>query len=323
MPALVTTKCCPWLAASSFPTQPKWIIFREEMMDSLILRHLIRLFPSTIFAAIAFLFSVDPLTTHAVSPILKSIIWTNNLLTLHTPLVPSGAIHIWYLEAFLHPGARTQSWNLSKIPHQTQLLVASSDQRHLSFVTEVQTNVQMRHSVHLGKDEVVFDYEIENKSEVATDLQWFQPACIRVGEFMDRQQSNFVERAFIYTEEGFTWLSEARRTTNALYLGGQVYIPPGINHDDANPRPVARLQPLNGLIGCFSADGKTILATASSTTHELFEGVYVCLHSDPHIGGLAPGEIKKFKAKIYLGTDDPDQLLKRYQKDFPTRRKGR
>ncbi len=286
-------------------------------------RHLTKPLPTLIIVvAVIFIFLANTLTEGA-TPSFQGITWTNNLLSLHTPIVPSGVIQIWYLEAFLHPGARTQSWNLSKIPHQTKLLHASADRRKLSFVTEVQTNIQVRHRVELKKDEVTFDYEIENKSTAAVDLQWFQPACIRVGELMDRQQSNFVERAFIFTENGFTWLSDTRRTTNALYLGGQVYVPPGINHDDANPRPVARLQPVLGLIGCVSADGKTMLATASSTTHELFEGVYVCLHSDPHLGGLAPGETKRIKAKIYLLKADPEQLLRRYKKDFPQLQRSR
>ena len=270
-----------------------------------------------LLTVVSFVLGSNSLTGWAASPTLTGISWTNHLLTLQTPLVPSGKIEIWYLEAFLHPGANTQKWNLSTMPHHTQLLSASPDHRHLSFLTEVQTNILVRHSVHMGTDEVSFDYEVENKSSATNDLQWFQPACIRVGEFMNRQQSNFVERAFIFTKEGLTWLSETRRTTNALYLGGQVFVPSGVPHEDANPRPIAGLQPVNGLIGCISADGKHILATASSTTHELFEGVYVCLHSDPHIGGLLPGQTKRFKAKLYLVGSDPDRLLARYRKDFP------
>jgi hypothetical protein len=59
-----------------------------------------------------------------------------------------------------------------------------------------------------------------------------------------------------------------------------------------------------------------LLATASDRTHELFEGVYVCLHSDPHVGGLSPGETKTVRAKIYLLPNDVESLLKRYRKDF-------
>jgi len=75
----------------------------------------------------------------------------------------------------------------------------------------------------------------------------------------------------------------------------------------------------NGLIGCFSADDKQLLATASSATHELFEGVFVCLHSDPHVGGLAPGESKEIRAKIYLMQNDPQKLLLCYRQDFPVK----
>ena len=102
----------------------------------------------------------------------------------------------------------------------------------------------------------------------------------------------------------------SRPETEARYHGGQVYVPKGINTNDVNPRPLCLDQPTNGLIGCFSADGKYLLAVASDSTHELFEGVYVCLHSDPHVGGLAPGETKTVHSKIYFMTNDVPALLK-------------
>jgi hypothetical protein len=108
-----------------------------------------------------------------------------------------------------------------------------------------------------------------------------------------------------------------QRTTNALYLGGQVYLPAGIREADANPRPVARNRVTNGLIGCFSGDDRWLLAIASDRTFELFEGVYVCLHSDPLIDGLKPGESKRLRQRIYLLPNDPAALLRRYRADFP------
>ncbi len=121
---------------------------------------------------------------------------------------------------------------------------------------------------------------------------------------------------------GFTALSQLRRTTNALYLGGQVYLPRSVAVQDANPRPICADHPVNGLIGCFSADNRWLLATASDRTHELFEGVYVCLHSDPRVDGLRPGETKQLRSKIYLLPNEPKALLRRYQKDFPDWKKG-
>jgi hypothetical protein len=73
------------------------------------------------------------------------------------------------------------------------------------------------------------------------------------------------------------------------------------------------------LIGCFSADHKYLLATAFDSTHELFEGVYVCLHSDPHVGGLAAGEKRRIHGKIYFMKNDVPGLVRRYQRDFPAK----
>jgi hypothetical protein len=151
------------------------------------------------------------------------------------------------------------------------------------------------------------------------DIQWFQPACIRVEKFTGAVQSNYTAKSFIFTERGLTTLDRTRRTDEALYRGGQVYVMPGIDEKDSNPRPLCLDHPTNGLIGCFSADGKQLLATTSDKTHELFEGVYVCLHSDPRIGGLKAGETKSIRAKVYVLANDVPALLRRYQKDFPSK----
>ena len=83
-----------------------------------------------------------------------------------------------------------------------------------------------------------------------------------------------------------------------------------------NPRPISVIQPVNGLIGCFSTDEKSLLAVAWSDTQELFQGVIICLHNDPRIGGLLPGETKRLKGKIYILANDPAKLLQRYEADF-------
>ena len=73
----------------------------------------------------------------------------------------------------------------------------------------------------------------------------------------------------------------------------------------------------NGLIGCFSADGQTILATAWEPYHELFQGVIQCIHSDFRIGGLMPGERVEIRGKLYLVPGDVGALIERYEADFP------
>ena len=246
-----------------------------------------------------------------------SLSWTNNLLTISAPNIPGEKIEVWYLEAFCRTNAHHQSWDKTKIPHQTRLVKGSTNV--LVFVTTIGPSVEMTHTIRTGEDEVDFGFELFNRGTMGVDIDWFQPACIRVANFTGRQQSNFIERSFIYTAAGLTPLSSTRRREEALYRGGQVYLPAGINHSNANPRPINLDTPTNGLIGAISRDDRWILATASDQTHELFEGVYVCLHSDPKVGGLKPGEKKRIRSKVYLMTNDPPALLQRYQRDFGSR----
>jgi hypothetical protein len=246
-----------------------------------------------------------------------SLSWTNGILRVSSPKLPSGKLEILYLEAFCRSGAHNRSWNQTKIPHRTTLLRVAADGRRLEFETTVADKVVVRHDVLAERDSIRFSYTLKNPSQEALDVQWFQPACIRVAEFCGRDQQTYTGKSFVFTERGLTRLDQLARTTNALYLGGQVYLPKHTKPEHANPRPLCEDRITNGLIGCISGDGKHILAAASSTTHELFEGVYVCLHSDPYIGGLAAGETRTVTSRLYLLPNDPDALLKRYQRDFP------
>ena len=241
--------------------------------------------------------------------------WTNNRLTIFGPTLPGGKLEVLYLEAFCHKGSTDRDWSKTVLRHKTQLVAA--EPKHLRFRTTIEPNAVMVHEVRAGSNTIDFQFILKNESTQPLDLEWFQPACIRVDRFTGLDQSNYISRSFIFTQRGLTTLDKTQRRQEALYRGGQVYVPEGISLSNVNPRPICQDQPVNGLIGCFSADGKQLLATASSSTHELFEGVFVCLHSDPHVGGLAPGETKEIRAKIYMMKNDPQELLLRYRQDFP------
>src|SRR5439155_24412992 len=133
--------------------------------------------------------------------------------------------------------------------------------------------------IRAGKDEVDFRLTLKNSGDELVDVQWFQP-CIRVDRFTGGNQSNYIGKSFIFTGPGLARLDKTRRTEEAIYRGGQVYVPEGINLDDVNPRPISPDQPVNDLIGCFSRDNKYLLAMAWDKTQELFQGVIVCLHND-------------------------------------------
>ena len=251
-----------------------------------------------------------------VSPLQAlTISWTNNMLTIASPTLPGGSLEVWYLEAFCRSGSTHRDWRQTTIPHRTKLLQASSDGTHLTLETKVEPTVEIVHQIRAGTDEVDFQLELRNTGEQFVDVDWFQP-CMRVGKFTGLGQDSYHRRCFIFTKEGRRMLDQTRRTTEALYRGGQVYVPQGINTNDVNPRPLSPDQPVDGLIGCISQDESKLLAMAWDQTQELFQGVIVCIHNDPRVGGLAAGESKRLRGKIYLLENDPEKLLARYRQDF-------
>lgn len=256
----------------------------------------------------------------AAAPAPLQLAWTNNMLSISAPWLPGGTIDIWHMEAFCRPGSTKRDWKETTIPHKTTLLSASKNR--IKLRTIVFPMIECLHEIRSTRDEVTLTYKLNNYGTATEDVSWFQPACIRVAKFTARNQPNYISRSFIFTQVGrggppsLTFLDQLPRAEDARYRGGQVYVPEGINLADVNPRPLSLINPANGLIGCISTDDQWLLATASSQTHELFQGVIVCLHSDPHIGGLKPHETKTITQKIYVLKNDPKELLKRYRRDF-------
>ena len=280
------------------------------------LRHLdFGFLSSFVIRHLSFLLLAGSCAGVAESPTGLGITWTNNMLSVSRTDIPGGKIDIWYLEAFCRSGSTRRDWRQTTIPHKTEVVSADKKGKRITLRTVVEPNVEVAHDIRSGKDEVDFRLTLKNRGEQFVDVQWFQP-CMRVGQFTGGNQSNYINKSFIFTERGLTLLDKTRRTEEAIYRGGQVYVPKGIDLNDVNPRPISPDQPVNGLIGCVSADNRYLLAMAWDQTQELFQGVIVCLHNDPRVGGLKPGEIKKLHGKVYLLRNDPPALLKRYKRDF-------
>jgi hypothetical protein len=127
----------------------------------------------------------------------------------------------------------------------------------------------------------------------------------------------YIKKCFIFLDGKLSTLPTKNWAVKARYIPGQVWCPAHVPRDDVNPRPLSKDVPSNGLMGCFSADDRLILATAWEPYQELFQGVIMCIHSDFRIGGLEPGEARKIRGKIYIAPNDVKALLKRYRKDFP------
>jgi hypothetical protein len=279
-------------------------------LSSFVICHL-----SFVTCHLSFLLSAGTFAVAAGTPAGLSIAWTNNMLSVSSPDMPGSKIDIWYLEAFCRSGSTRRDWRQTTIPHRTEWVSADKKGKRIKLRTAVEPNVEVGHDIRAGKDEVDFRLTLKNRGDEFVDVQWFQP-CMRVDRFTGGNQSNYINKSFIFTGRGLTRLDKTRRTEEAMYRGGQVYVPRGINLDDVNPRPISPDQPVNGLIGCVSADDRYLLAMAWDQTQELFQGVIVCLHNDPRVGGLKAGETKKLHGKIYFLPNDPRALLKRHERDF-------
>ena len=247
-------------------------------------------------------------------------------LVVRGPHLP-GEIRVNYLEAYCRGGSTDADWGKhTVIPHKSELVSMSADQKTLKLRDTLEDGVMVEHTIVAGDDDVTFELEARNPGTKASEAQWAQP-CVRLSKFLGADEKtagsteDYLPKCFIFLDGKLTRMPTPQWAKKARYVPGQVWRPAHVPADDVNPRPVSPLTPSNGLIGCFSADEKWIWATAWEPYQELFQGVARCLHSDFRIGGLAPGEKKSIRGKMYLVPADAEGLLRRYQKDFPAQEK--
>lgn len=250
------------------------------------------------------------------------IAWDQNWLTINGPRLP-GEITIHYLEAYCRPGSTDRDWGETVIKHQAERLSVSEDGSVIKLRDRLQDGVVVEHTITAGADEVDFRLTAHNPTEQESQAHWAQP-CIRVDKFTGCPRDDartlvprYARQCFLFLEGKLTRLPTEPWADKARYVPGQVYCPANVDRNDVNPRPLSSLVPSNGLCGCFSADGKQIMAVAWEPYQEIFQGVIACIHSDFRVGGLNPGETKQIRGKLYVVNADVDQLLARYERDFP------
>ncbi len=266
---------------------------------------------------VALIWRAAPLVAGEAKPL--RIAWANNMLSVRAadgePPIPGEKLLINYLEAYCRPGSTDRDWRKTVIGHTTRLVSADPDGRALQLECRLNDGVVVRHAITAGMDEIDFRLTAHNPTQRVSQAHWAQP-CIRVDGFTGKSQDDYLPLCFIVVEGRITRLPSQPWATRARYVPGQVYCPANVNRNDVNPRPLSSIVPSHGLIGCFSADGRWIVASAWQPYQELFQGVITCVHSDFRIGGLEPGETKKIRGKIYVARDDGDTLLRRYERDF-------
>ncbi len=251
-----------------------------------------------------------------------SIRWADNYLTIRGEF-PGDEIRINYLEAYCRPGSTDRDWGETVIGHKTELVSASDDGRVIKLKDTLRDGVIVTHAITAGKDEVDIRIVAHNRTETESLAHWAQP-CIRVDKFTGCGRDDartlvpaYARKSFIFLDGQLARLPTEPWADKARYIPGQVFCPKHVDRDDVNPRPLSKLVPSNGLMGCYSADDKQIFAVAFEPYQELFQGVIACIHNDFRVGGLQPGETKKIRGKIYIVRADSAALLKRFSRDFP------
>lgn len=249
-----------------------------------------------------------------------TISWEKNYLTIRGPQLP-GEISINYLEAYCRAGSTDADWvKHTVIKHTAEKLASGANEVRLRDT--LADGVIVEHTITAKDDEVDFRLVAHNPTDKRSEAHWAQP-CVRLSKFLGmdektaRATEDYLPQSFIFIDGKLTRMPTQPWAKEARYVPGQVWCPKHVPRSDVNPRPLSTLVPGNGLIGCFSTDGKMIYATAWEPYQELFQGVIRCLHSDFRLGGLAPGEKKDIRGKIYLVPADVPALLARYAKDFP------
>ena len=243
--------------------------------------------------------------------------WRDNMLSVSRTDLPA-AIDINYLEAFCRSGAHERDWGENVISHETTLL--SGGQSGLSLESRLADGVVVSHVITATDEEVDFRLTARKPTANESEAHWAQP-CIRVGPFTGFEHAadpyDYIRNCFVFLAGDVAHMPTEPWATSARYTPGQVWCPPHVPREDVNPRPLSSQVPSNGLIGCVSADGKAILATAWEPYHDLFQGVIQCIHSDFRIGGLVPGQSVEIRGKLYLVPADVAALVERYEADFP------
>jgi hypothetical protein len=197
--------------------------------------------------------------------------WKDNYLTVRGDDLPGEEMSIHYLEAYCRAGSTDRDWNETVVPHTTELISADDEGRVVKLRCTVADGVTVDHVITAGEDEVDFRLTAHNPTDQRSEVHWAQP-CIHVDRFTGRKQDDYLANCFVFVDGELTRFPFEPWATKARYTPGQVWCPRGVPRTDVNPRPLSEVVPSNGLIGCYSADGKKIMATAFEPYQELFQG---------------------------------------------------
>ena len=143
----------------------------------------------------------------------------------------------------------------------------------------------------------------------------------------------FVERCFIFTRQGLTFLHQTERR-NIPVRGAddrcnnppwvQMYVGEWQDIPQAGPKSWADYSPdryTTTVIGAVSRDGKYLTAIANDSATLMAQAWHDCMHNNAQwLPQGAPHEERVWRVRIYALENDPQALLDRVARDFPQAR---
>ena len=138
----------------------------------------------------------------------------------------------------------------------------------------------------------------------------------------------FVERCFIFTGAGLTFLHQTERRPIPVRPADHEYNnPPWVQMYSPRWQPCQRAGPdtwadyspdryAYPVIGCVSRDRRHLAALACRRPSALCQAWHDCMHNNP-VWEPGPGGRMEWHLRMYVLENDPEELLRRLDRDFP------
>jgi len=242
----------------------------------------------------------------------------STLVKARSPRFPADVFHFWLLEAVC-------TWDHGPLGNNEELYANARWVRNGARLTQT-SRVAGFYSYKLlitpAVDKVDLEVQLTNESQEPWE-NTILPACFQLKDapsFRDPEG----ERTFVVVDGRYVAVAQTPRVEpiywqNYLLPGrklpmqnGQVY-----GHQPLSPQRVS-----NGLMGVVSNDTRSVVGVISSCVGYVFYNKrpdFSCIHSQPFLGRVKPGQTKRATASFYLLKGGMKELEARARVDYDER----